>query len=479
MLEQATLALAQGVALAEAGQVEEAVPLLQKAAKLDPANAEAHEMLAQACMEAGMDAAAHQAATAAVGLRPAWPEGQLTLARAARNAGRLQEAASLLESYLALSPAEQEVGEELAEVRQLLQRQVGWQVGLPGLRLEQRRQAGVGPGGAVWEAGALLAWFIVHQRGECCAAAAGAAAAAAAAAGGPGGAPGAAAAAGAGAGAAACCCDHGCGMSTCMQAPGSTADAAPAATAAGSGCALNPHCAVHSRSIWQGASVLELGSGTGVVGLAAACLGAHVVATDLPAVLPLLEANIASNRAMVAAAGGTMRAAALDWSVPADGALHDLAAQLVGGEGGNPQQAQGEEGTADARLPAFDWCWVLGADLLYSVAPSHSLATTVAAVCDPSAEAARGRQARVLIAHKHRHDEVDAALLGTLRQAGVALRALLRDPGSRCTVYGNDAAAEALAAASDFPSHGCAGQQDGRRRRSAPPHTKHSTCFPL
>ena len=44
--------------------------------------------------------------------------------------------------------------------------------------------------------------------------------------------------------------------------------------------------------------VLDLGAGTGIVGLAAAASGAHlrVVLTDLPSVLPLLEQNVAQNR---------------------------------------------------------------------------------------------------------------------------------------------------------------------------------------
>jgi hypothetical protein len=41
--------------------------------------------------------------------------------------------------------------------------------------------------------------------------------------------------------------------------------------------------------------VLDLGSGTGVVGLAAAALGARVVLTDLPEFLPLIELNVKEN----------------------------------------------------------------------------------------------------------------------------------------------------------------------------------------
>ena len=46
----------------------------------------------------------------------------------------------------------------------------------------------------------------------------------------------------------------------------------------------------------RGASVLELGAGTGILGIALAhCLGSHVVLTDLPSVTPNLAANLAAN----------------------------------------------------------------------------------------------------------------------------------------------------------------------------------------
>ncbi|XP_019736203.1 protein-lysine methyltransferase METTL21B isoform X2 [Hippocampus comes] len=46
---------------------------------------------------------------------------------------------------------------------------------------------------------------------------------------------------------------------------------------------------------WRGRRVIELGSGTGVVGILAARLGADVTLTDLPLTLPQLEANVCAN----------------------------------------------------------------------------------------------------------------------------------------------------------------------------------------
>ncbi|KAK5933775.1 hypothetical protein CgunFtcFv8_014229 [Champsocephalus gunnari] len=42
--------------------------------------------------------------------------------------------------------------------------------------------------------------------------------------------------------------------------------------------------------------IIELGAATGVVGILAACLGAVLTLTDLPTVLPQLQANVSANR---------------------------------------------------------------------------------------------------------------------------------------------------------------------------------------
>ncbi|KAL2621506.1 hypothetical protein R1flu_001711 [Riccia fluitans] len=54
--------------------------------------------------------------------------------------------------------------------------------------------------------------------------------------------------------------------------------------------------AAWTPGFFQGKRVVELGSGTGLPGLAAACLGAQVVLTDKKALLPGLERNIIENR---------------------------------------------------------------------------------------------------------------------------------------------------------------------------------------
>ncbi|KAJ4397607.1 Protein-lysine N-methyltransferase rrg1 [Gnomoniopsis smithogilvyi] len=60
--------------------------------------------------------------------------------------------------------------------------------------------------------------------------------------------------------------------------------------------------------------VLELGSGTGLLGLAAAPIWkAHVILSDLPEIMPNLNHNVEVNRPTIQARGGSVEAGALTW----------------------------------------------------------------------------------------------------------------------------------------------------------------------
>ena len=60
--------------------------------------------------------------------------------------------------------------------------------------------------------------------------------------------------------------------------------------------------------------ILELGAGTGLLGLAAACVWkASVVLTDLPVIVPNLAHNVELNRAVVEERGGKAEATTLTW----------------------------------------------------------------------------------------------------------------------------------------------------------------------
>ena len=70
--------------------------------------------------------------------------------------------------------------------------------------------------------------------------------------------------------------------------------------------------------------VLELGAGTGLVGIAAACAwGDDVTLTDLPEILQNLQTNVDTNRELVEAHGGKARVLPLDWSDNKNGPVND------------------------------------------------------------------------------------------------------------------------------------------------------------
>lgn len=77
------------------------------------------------------------------------------------------------------------------------------------------------------------------------------------------------------------------------------------------------HIEVLSSSALTTYEILELGSGTGLVGITlAAMLGVPVMLTDLPDIVQNLADNVTANSGIIAARGGRARVAALDWRVP-------------------------------------------------------------------------------------------------------------------------------------------------------------------
>lgn len=119
---------------------------------------------------------------------------------------------------------------------------------------------------------------------------------------------------------------------------------------------------------------LELGSGTGVVGLKLASLGANVTLTDYqPAVLQLLERNIHENNLQERTSVHL-----LDWSNPAT--------YLANGQPITPARSD--------ELPTFDL--ILAGDCVYDVAAEQPLAATLAA------HVTEGSNVEVLLSFKQR-----------------------------------------------------------------------------
>ncbi|KAL1612769.1 hypothetical protein SLS60_000998 [Paraconiothyrium brasiliense] len=112
------------------------------------------------------------------------------------------------------------------------------------------------------------------------------------------------------------------------------------------------------------AKVLELGSGTGLVGLAMAGLGADVVLTDLPSIYTNLARNAKTNAPIVEENRGTIRTGVLDWTSP-----HSCT--LFPADVGDTN-SDGE--TLSEKFPL-----VLAADSLYSPDHPEMLVNTIAA----------------------------------------------------------------------------------------------------
>ena len=137
-----------------------------------------------------------------------------------------------------------------------------------------------------------------------------------------------------------------------------------------------------------GRRILELGAGTGIVGLTAAAVGGaqSVVLTDQPDMVPLLEQNIASNNLRA-----TARAAPLLWGCDRDEAMEAL--NGVEARGGDPASSSS---SSIQQSPIFDV--VCGSDILYSPENFPLLFETLCQVCTPSTT-------EVLLAYPRRFTE--------------------------------------------------------------------------
>ena len=143
-----------------------------------------------------------------------------------------------------------------------------------------------------------------------------------------------------------------------------------------------------------GQRVLELGSGPGLAGLAAAALGASVTLSDLAYCLPSLAAAAARNAHLVAGGAAAPVVGELDWAAPAASALPGLQAMDL----------------------------VLGADVVWVDELIAPLVGTLAWL-----SAGPAPPPLILIAHQTRSTRGDELLHSELAAAGFEVAAAPRD----------------------------------------------------
>ena len=341
--EDAAALMAAANAHAEAGEWVAAAALFRVASGTRPCS-KALEGLAQCLLEMDDAEGAAAAATKATEDDPEWAFGFLTLGRAKLNAKAFGEASAALRRAIALDPALAEEAEEDAATAERL-------------HLESTEE--------VMTLDSVCATLRLRQADP----------------------EPTTAAAGEKAPCTAGCMDRNGGLlGHAIWESGIVLSKLLDLAAAGGGVASSP---LHTLGILPlaGKRVLELGSGSGIAGLAAAALGAHVVLTDVPEVVPLLEANAKRNAAVIAQAGGSASVQALQWETPDE--LPD--------------------GAKDCEI-------VLASDLLYQ---RDGKQLTI--LCEVLRRV-MSTTTRLLLTHKARHAALDEALPGALREhAGIAL----------------------------------------------------------
>lgn len=180
---------------------------------------------------------------------------------------------------------------------------------------------------------------------------------------------------------------------------------------------------------WCGKRVVELGSGVGLAALAAACRGAHVLATDQKRMLDILTKNVARNREAVTALGRCVCAACpvahhlhssssnSTRSAPAAVHLGQItAAELSWGQEGRALAVVGANLPFKSQRQAPDI--ILGADVTYEVDGVPLLVETLQELADFDTD--------IYITHFERGMEAEELFGEQIARAGFVRVAALR-----------------------------------------------------
>ncbi|KAK4543002.1 hypothetical protein LTR36_006000 [Oleoguttula mirabilis] len=152
----------------------------------------------------------------------------------------------------------------------------------------------------------------------------------------------------------------------------------------------------HSDVLVSVLGVLELGAGTGLVGLSAACIWrTNATLTDLPPLIPAIYANAKLNGALLSQHGGVAAVGMLDWSRP----------EFIDFGGGGSSEGEGEGDAAaaatdpvaelkkgvladpDSDLPLMKARVIVAADTVYDEAHPALLVQAIKARLDTRPEA--------------------------------------------------------------------------------------------
>eukprot|EP01043_Picozoa_sp_COSAG02_P033796 COSAG02_NODE_2325_length_9132_cov_16.589752_5_plen_252_part_00 len=137
----------------------------------------------------------------------------------------------------------------------------------------------------------------------------------------------------------------------------------------------------------RGASVLDIGAGTGLLGLACASFGATVVLSDFwDSTLALLHANAAANAARIAeAGGGPLHVAKYDWRQQFPISCDDVDAL---------SQRRTETSSAVRSTTRSSGCFdfVVGTDILFSADVVPLVVGVLGAVCDNATHVLLGNE---------------------------------------------------------------------------------------